>query len=77
MFTAALFTTALDMEATLNVHDRGMDKENVVHTYDGILAIKENEMPFAATQMHLEIIILHEVNQTNIYDITYMWDLKK
>ena len=40
-------------------------------------AMKEKErMPFAATQMGLEIIILHEVTQTNIYDITYMWDLK-
>ena len=43
MFTAALFTTALDMEATLNVHDRGMDKENVVHTYDGILVSRKRE----------------------------------
>ena len=37
-------------------------------------------MPFAATRMDLEIIILSEVNQTDIvyqiYDITYMWNLK-
>ena len=44
--------------------DRGMDKE-VVHTYNGILAIKESEiMPFAATWMDLEIIVLSEVSQT-------------
>ena len=36
-----------------------MDKEYVVHIYNGIL--KKNEiMPFAATQMQLEMIILSE-----------------
>ena len=46
-----------------------MDKEDVVYIYNGILAIKKNEiMPFAATRMDLEITILSEVNQrkTNI-----------
>ena len=43
-----------------------MDKEDVVHIYNGILsAIKKSElMPFAATWMDLEIIILSEVSQT-------------
>ena len=41
---------------------RKMDKEDVVPIYNGILAIKKNEiMPFAATWMDLEIIILKEV----------------
>ena len=45
-------------------NDTGMDKEDVVHIYNGILAIKKNNiMPFAATWMDLEIIILSETNQ--------------
>ena len=44
-------------------------------------AIKKNEiMPFAATWMDLEVIILSEVSQTEediSYDIAYMWSLKK
>ena len=56
-----------------------MDKEYVVHMYNGILAIKKNEvMSFVATWMDIEIIMLSEVSQTQIpYDIAYMWDLKR
>ena len=46
--------------------DRRMDKEDVVHIYNGILLShkKKNEiMPFAAPWMDLEMIILSEVSQ--------------
>ena len=61
--------------------DRGMDKEDVVHIYNGILLShkKEQNMTFAATWMDLEIIILSKTlreRQISI-DITYMWNLKK
>ena len=41
-------------------------------------AIKKNEiLPFAATWMNLQNIILSELSQRQIlYDITYMWNLK-
>ena len=45
--------------------DRRMDKEDVIHVSNGILAIKKNKiMPFEATRMDLEIIILSEVSDT-------------
>ena len=56
---------------------RGMGKD-VVHICDGILfSHKKNEiMPFTATWMDLEIIILIERERQIPYDITYMWNLK-
>ena len=42
-----------------------MDKENVVHIYNGILLShnKNEMMPFVATWMQLEVIILSEISQ--------------
>ena len=71
-----------DVEATC----MSMDKEWIkkmwyIYTMRHYSTIKNNEiMPFAATWMELEIIILIEVKQRqisyNIYN-TYMWNLKK
>ena len=50
-----------------------------IYTMEYYSVIKENEiMPFTATWMQLEIIILSEVNQRErqIPYITYMWNLK-
>ena len=48
------------------------------HTHNGtLLSHKKEILPFAATWMDLEIIILSEVRETQIlHDITYMWHLK-
>ena len=58
-----------------------MDQEDVVrtHTHTGILLShkKNGILPFAATWMDLEGIMLSEINQRKILnDITYIWNLK-
>ena len=54
-----------DMEATYMSIDRCIDKEDMVHLYNGILAIKKNKiMPFAATRVQpVYIIIQTEIRQ--------------
>ena len=51
------------------------------HTQNGVLlSHKKNEiLPFEATWVDLEMIILNEVNQRekNIMCITYTWNIKK
>ena len=57
-----------------------MDKEVMVYMCNGILLShkKDEIMPFAATYMDLENVVLREVRQRQIsYDLTYKWNLKK
>ena len=63
--------------------DSGEDEEDVVtYIMEYYSAIKKNEiMPFAATWMDLESVILGEVKsdreQETLYDIPSMWNLKR
>ena len=65
MFIAALFTIAKTWKQT-KCPSTGMDKDDVVHVYlmKHYSDIKEKKiMPFAATWVDLEIIILSEISQ--------------
>ena len=66
MFIAALFTTAKTWKhPKCPLTDEWIKKMWYIHTREYYSAIKENEiMPFAATWIDLEIIILSEVSQT-------------
>ena len=62
--------------------NRAMDKD-VVHIYNGILLShkkKSKVMPFAATCMDLEIVLLSEIKSDTgrhiSHSITYTWNLK-
>ena len=70
MFIAVLFAIAKTWK-----HPKRVFK----HTHNGILlSNKKSEIiPSAATWKDLEIIIkVKQVRETQIYDITYMWNLK-
>ena len=79
MFIAALCTIAKTRkQPKCPSTDEWIKKMWYIYTMEYYSAIKKNLiMPFAATWMDLEIIILSEVNQRQIsYDITYMCNLK-
>ena len=65
MFTAALFTIArTSKQPKYPVTGEWIKKMWYIYTMEYFSAIKKNEiMPFAATWMDLEIIILSEVSQ--------------
>ena len=81
MFTAALFTIAKTWkQPKCPLTEEWIKKMWYIYTVEYYSAIKKNEIiPFAATWMDLEIIILNEVRQreTNIIYTTYMWNLKR
>ena len=55
-----------------------MDKEDVAHIYNGILAIKRNEIElFAVRWMDLETAIQSEVSQKEKYKYHMLWNLKE
>ena len=66
MFIAALFTIAKTWKPSkCQLTDEWIKKVWNIYTMEYYSAIKKNEvMPFAATWMDLEIIILSEVRQT-------------
>ena len=57
-----------------------MDKEDVVYIYNGIRLGNKNEiLPFAATRMELEGIMLSEISQSEkdrYHIFTHMWNLR-
>ena len=83
MFTAALFTMVkMWKQPKCPSTDEWIKKMWHLYTMEYYSAVKENEiMPFVATWMDLEIIILSEVKSDRerqiSYDITSMWNLKK
>ena len=77
LFTSALFIIAKTWkQPKCPSTDEWIKKMWYIYTMEYYSAIKKNEiMPFAATWMDLEIIILSEVSQTErqiSYDIAYM-----
>ena len=55
-----------DLETAYMFINRWIDKEYVVHTYNGLLTIRKNKSktrPFAATRMQLETLRLSELSQ--------------
>ena len=79
MFIAALFTIAKTWkQPKCPTTDEWIKKMWYRYTMEYYSAIKNEIMPFAATRLDPEIIILSEVRQRQIlYDITYTWNLKK
>ena len=71
MFTAVLFTIAKTWKQPKCLStDEWIKKMWYTYTKEYYSVIKKNEiMPFAATWMDLEVIILSEVSQTDKYHV--------
>ena len=79
VFTVALFTIAKTWKQPKCLSIEDWIKMWYIYTMEYYSAIEKNEiMPFAATWMDLEIIILSKVRERQIsYEITNMWSLVK
>uniref|UniRef100_A0A8D1A0R3 DUF1725 domain-containing protein n=1 Tax=Sus scrofa TaxID=9823 RepID=A0A8D1A0R3_PIG len=79
MFTAVLFTIAkTGKQLKCPSADEWIKKMWYIYTVEYYSAIKKIKiMPFAATWMELETLILSKVSQKEKekYDITYIWNL--
>ena len=79
MFIAALFTIAKTWKQSIcPLRDVQIKKMQYIYTMEYYSAIIRNKiMPFAATRMQLEIILLNEVSQKDKYHMMLiMWNLK-
>lgn len=56
----------------------GLDKEDVVYMYNGILlrCKKRMKLPLAAMWMDIRNIMLNEIRKI-LYNFTYLWNIKK
>ena len=83
MFIAALFIIARTWkQPKCPSKEEWIKKMWYIYTMEYYSAIKKNKiMPFAATWMDLEIVILSEVKSERkrqiSHDIAYTWNLKK
>ena len=80
VFTATLFTIAKTWkQPKCPLTEKWIRKVWYIHTIECYLAIKKNEiMPFAASWMDLDSVIMSEVKQEKLsYDIPYIHNLKR
>ena len=79
MFITAPFTIAKTWKQSKCPWTEEWIKMWYIYTMECYSATKKNEiMPFATTWMDLEIVIFSEARQRRkIYDIPYMWNLKR
>ena len=82
LFIAALFIVAKTWkQPKCPPTDKWIKKMWCVYTHTHtriLLSHKKNEiLPFAATWMDLEIIILSQLEKDKYHEITYMWNLKR